>query len=820
MLTALADRAHFIVYKVVPVEDSPKADKIPIDPLTGFNSNAQNPATWMTPAVAERWAAEWEKVKQGPVISYGVGIVLYDGCGLLCVDIDAALQPNDTWSEIATYLCTVFQGAAVEVSQSGRGLHIFAYYTGVAPEHSSKNNQLHIEYYTSGRFIALTGDRLQGSISFDATNLLPWLTSTYFPPGVAGNFEGWTHEAVDTYRGPYDDAELIKLALATKSAAAIFGDGATFADLWYAREEALVRAFPPNPNGKDSYDASDADASLASRLAWWTGSNCDRILSLMQLSQLVRPKWDRDDYLQRTILKGCGWTKDHYLSRAAANSAPVPAPSQQHVEQAPAQFPPAVEGYHGLNGHTPAPPATPDTVPEGYVARPGEVFNIAMMQQKFKGFIYVTDINAVFIPPPYAGTLTKERFDIVYGGNEFAMTIDGQKPTDSAWEAFTVNQAYRFPKVDGMYFEPREEPGRVMVKNHRQVVNSWMPVEIPMTPGDPAPFVNHVHKVFSAGEDAMILIYYMAAVMQYKGIKSKWAPLIQGVEGNGKTLLSAIMKKSLGARYAHDAKASQIDSKFNASFYGKLLVVVEEIQISEDKGSVWESLKTMITEETLEIEAKGVDKVTREVCFNFIFNSNHKDAIRKGANDRRVAPFFAAQQSVQDLIRDGMLDADGNSKYFDALFEWLDAGGYAIVAHYLNTLAIPDKYNFAKRCRRAPRTSSTEMAIEVSLGSAEQEIVEAATSGATGFANGWVSSIELDRLLERIGKSRFFSRSKRRDMLYSLGYILHPGLPDGRVTQMIDGQRPRLYVKRGHLTLPLKGADVQAAYLAAQKRQT
>lgn len=108
---------------------------------------------------------------------------------------------------------------------------------------------------------------------------------------------------VPEWRGPEDDGELIRRALASRSASATFGDVASFADLWSANESALRVAFP---DPSRPYDASRADAALAMRLVFWTGANGERIERLMRRSALLREKWDRADgaygtYLRRTI---------------------------------------------------------------------------------------------------------------------------------------------------------------------------------------------------------------------------------------------------------------------------------------------------------------------------------------------------------------------------------------------------------------------------------------------------------------------------------------------------------------------------------------
>ena len=83
---------------------------------------------------------------------------------------------------MAAELCAALPGAAVEISQSGTGLHIFG--TGAVPEHGCKNIPLGLEFYHEGRFAALTGQGAVGDIMTDCTALLPALVSRFFPMGA------------------------------------------------------------------------------------------------------------------------------------------------------------------------------------------------------------------------------------------------------------------------------------------------------------------------------------------------------------------------------------------------------------------------------------------------------------------------------------------------------------------------------------------------------------------------------------------------------------------------------------------------------------
>ena len=77
----------------------------------------------------------------------------------------------------------------------------------------------------------------------------------------------------------------------------------------------------------------------------------------------------------------------------------------------------------------------------------------------------------------------------------------------------------------------------------------------------------------------------------------------------------------------------------------------------------------------------------------------------------------------------------------------------------------------------------------------------------------------LERLLRDMRMERAVPHNKRRDMLNVLGYDWHPTLRDGRVNNpiMIDGGKPRLFIREGNLALQItNAADVVKAYVQAQ----
>jgi hypothetical protein len=160
------------------------------------------------------------------------------------------------------------------------------------------------------------------------TEWLPRLVAEYFPPKFdsIGPAAGWTTEPLWHVPGGADDDTLIAKARHGKSAAAMFGDGVTFEALWTADAHKLGKKWSGN-NGQP-YDASSADQSLANRLIWQTGGDCERTERLMRRSALAREKWSRRDYIERTISAALALVAKKpptERSKPAATSAPLPA---------------------------------------------------------------------------------------------------------------------------------------------------------------------------------------------------------------------------------------------------------------------------------------------------------------------------------------------------------------------------------------------------------------------------------------------------------------------------------------------------------------
>ncbi|HRP73194.1 MAG TPA: AAA family ATPase, partial [Luteimonas sp.] len=296
-LGSVASTNRFFVYLLTWNATRGKLDKKPVG----------SPATaGMTYAQAYAEAMRLRSTGQQAT----VGLWITADSGLFFLDIDT-LPADHTLDARAQQLLAAFPGAFMEWSVGRRGLHVLGRMTVPVP-HSSRNDALHLEFYTADRGCALNIDAAPSG-SIDTTHDVSSVVAQYFPPRAAAVHGG---ERRPEWRGPADDDELISKMLAARvSAEAAFNGKASLSQLWHGQVERN----------------SNNDAALASHLAFWTGCDAERMARLMWRSGMVRPKWrDHRTYLSTTIANACDACTNVY-QEAARLPLPLPLPVDVNV---------------------------------------------------------------------------------------------------------------------------------------------------------------------------------------------------------------------------------------------------------------------------------------------------------------------------------------------------------------------------------------------------------------------------------------------------------------------------------------------------------
>jgi len=203
------------------------------------------------------------------------------------------------------------------------------------------------------------------------------------------------------------------------------------------------------------------------------------------------------------------------------------------------------------------------------------------------------------------------------------------------------------------------EPGQPQIvtqwREGREVAcyNRWYPrhhtLPESVTDADVKPWLDHVAYLVPDEVERNTLLDYLAHIIQRRGVKIRWAPLLVGRQGTGKDM----MIKPVVHFFAHNAreiKPEQLMEKFN-SFLENELIVVEEM-VRFDKAEVYDRIKPMISgtaTERLTVERKHKEAYEVPNRVNFFFFSNNPDAVKLDDDDRR---FFVVSSEAEKQSQD------------------------------------------------------------------------------------------------------------------------------------------------------------------------
>jgi hypothetical protein len=242
----------------------------------------------------------------------GIGFVLTPEIGISFIDLDHCIGPEhhvEAWAKDVILELDSY----TELSPGGDGIHILISATlppdakhekamgDRAPDDPKGKGK--IELYDNKRYLTFTGKRLSGYrentplVIERRQHELDRLYAGLFPPLVNNNGNGTRPHVALT------DRELIDMAMNARN-------GAKFSRLW---------------NGDMSdwdNNHSRADLALCCMLAFWTAKDAIRMDALFRQSALNRQKWDRPDYLERTIQAAIERTTETFDARGHERQGP------------------------------------------------------------------------------------------------------------------------------------------------------------------------------------------------------------------------------------------------------------------------------------------------------------------------------------------------------------------------------------------------------------------------------------------------------------------------------------------------------------------
>lgn len=227
-------------------------------------------------------------------------------------------------------------------------------------------------------------------------------------------------------------------------------------------------------------------------------------------------------------------------------------------------------------------------------------------------------------------------------------------------------------QYDRLVFEPgRDVPG---------VYNLWRGFGCNAIPGpNHESFLKHLQETICKGNEEHYgyLIRWLATAVQFPAQPGHVAVVMRGEKGTGKSFFAKHFGKLFGRHFLHVSNANHLLGQFNGHLRDAIVVFGDEAFYAGDKRH--ESvLKTLVTEESIMIETKGVDAEAFPNYTHLILASNSDWVVPAGKGERR---YF-------------VLDVDDfyarDTAHFASLARDLERGGYENLLHHLMHLDLSD----------------------------------------------------------------------------------------------------------------------------------
>lgn len=223
-------------------------------------------------------------------------------------------------------------------------------------------------------------------------------------------------------------------------------------------------------------------------------------------------------------------------------------------------------------------------------------------------------------------------------------------------------------RITGLTFDP-SKPELLVNTDYGMKVNQWRGFAVQPTGqrvenSEIKMFYDYVMEVLASGDEKVAhwLFSWLADCLQFPHKKPGTALVLVGVEGAGKTFLGEhIMGRIIGPTHATQTNSiTTLTHQFNTIIDNKIFLTCNESVHSYQKDTA-ARLKSIITDETIIIEPKGINSYTKPNHMHFMFTSNYEDAaifISASPYERRFTVVKVSDHRARDI------------KYWDDMHLW------------------------------------------------------------------------------------------------------------------------------------------------------
>ena len=303
------------------------------------------------------------------------------------------------------------------------------------------------------------------------------------------------------------------------------------------------------------------------------------------------------------------------------------------------------------------------------------------------------------------------------------------------------------------------------------IYNLWRGFAYPADPdvGSCDLFLTHIHDNVCNGNTKYYeyLLKWMARAVQDPHMPGKVAIVMRGGRGTGKSFFAHTFGKLFARHYMPISNSGHLVGNFNSHLRDLVVLFADEAFFAGDKKH--ESiLKTLVTEEQMAIEAKGIDVEMAPNCIHLIMASNDLHVIPAGGDERRYFVVDVGDSEKQ------------NNPYFRAIDEQMkekEGAGFMALLHLLRTM---DLEGFD--VTRVPNTEALREQKLLSLSNVEEWWYQKLLTGTTlSRGDSWETELPVEHLVtDYVNEMKRFNTTKLGNAT-AMGRFLHKVCPKIKV---------------------------------------
>ena len=341
------------------------------------------------------------------------------------------------------------------------------------------------------------------------------------------------------------------------------------------------------------------------------------------------------------------------------------------------------------------------------------------------------------------------------------------------------------PRVDDYIYSPAHGCDAFVVNGHRRAVNLYIPThpegDVEGAEAAGKVFLGHLQRLIAEEAYRRTLIDFLATCVQLPGKKIRWAILLQGAQGCGKTVVAEAMRAVLGREHVRSVEASVLFTDFTGWKTGSQLCAIEEIRVvGQNRHEVMNKLKDAISNDYVFVNEKQQKAYQTPNVTNYVMFTNHQDSVAVTDGDRR---YFVVNSPLQTKEQ---VDAQVPPAHFEELWSVI-RGRASALRSWFEQWPISSGFNPDGRAPETCYLAQLANAAASPLSAAVQEAIADSTNPLV--TSEFISTNVLGSMLH-LEHNLEFTTQALSGVLREAGYV-----KAGRTT--MDDVRHNIWTKAG-----------------------